>query len=411
MRMIWLCLVSFYHKNLVVPSCFGPQAVAVAALATKAPGAASGTTPSNDASCDAMVDESNAEKVCAGNNRPQRQGAQSDDSRLVEDQDEDSDTLERPIWWDFDSDELFEYFRCAEVLYGYESFKKLQIEAHVSDFDYNNDDDYEYDDEGDAKGEEQYGDDDDSIQGEVISRDRAITWVNDEQAIRQQWAVIRDKYRKEVNLVPTRMLETDTTGALDIRENETSGRRKVNAAQDKGSVLTVPVQIGDAGPEKGRGVFATQPIPKGTLLIDLDRGDVGIFKEGHSWRKFAATLPRETACNFIEWSWVQNVPPAHENDDDIRNGLTIFTAFDESNLINNAQWGDGVANVRCGSPPEHWESLRSSEQASIPDMDEPWGPCRFHYYASRDISPGDELLINYGEFEDVSQIGWVEIGL
>ena len=84
-------------------------------------------------------------------------------------------------------------------------------------------------------------------------------------------------------------------------------------------------------------------------------------------------------------------------DCDVRNGLTVFISFDESNLMNNAAW-DGVdANVRCGSPPKH--------------MGEEWGPCRFHYYAARDITAGEELLLHYADFEDVSQQGWVEIGL
>jgi SET domain-containing protein len=44
-------------------------------------------------------------------------------------------------------------------------------------------------------------------------------------------------------------------------------------------------------------------------------------------------------------------------------------------------------------------------------MGEEWGPCRFHYYAARDITAGEELLLHYADFEDVSQQGWVEIGL
>ena len=104
-----------------------------------------------------------------------------------------------------------------------------------------------------------------------------------------------------------------------------------------------------------------------------------------------------TACNFIEWSWVQTVPPAHEGDNDLRNGLTIFVAFDESNLLNSADWDGIEANVRCGTPPSEEGGER--------------GPCRFQYYAARDIDAGEELLIDYGEFEDLSQQGWTDIGL
>jgi hypothetical protein len=32
-------------------------------------------------------------------------------------------------------------------------------------------------------------------------------------------------------------------------------------------------------------------------------------------------------------------------------------------------------------------------------------------HASRDIAAGDELLINYSEFEGKSQLGWVDFGV
>jgi hypothetical protein len=37
--------------------------------------------------------------------------------------------------------------------------------------------------------------------------------------------------------------------------------------------------------------------------------------------------------------------------DDIRHGSTLFLAFGESVLINNAEWGEEIeiANIRCGT--------------------------------------------------------------
>ena len=251
------------------------------------------------------------------------------------------DDVERPILWDYTIDELFEdYFNCGEIIYGYNDEVK-----HTEN-------------------------------GDVVSEIQL-------QKLRQQWAVIREKYVKEVNLIPIQLEATNSSN---------------HGSQ---STMAVPIRVGDAGPDKGRGLFATGPISKGTLVVNLDNGSTGIFKQGHSWREFVVSLPRETACNFIEWSWVQTIPPASTNgsddDNDIRTGLTIFVAFDESNLLNSADW-DGIdANVRCGSAPMHEGEER--------------GPCRFHYYAARDIATGDELLINYGEFEDLSQQGWTDIGL
>jgi hypothetical protein len=65
--------------------------------------------------------------------------------------------------------------------------------------------------------------------------------------------------------------------------------------------------------------------------------------------------------------------------------------------MNSADWDDVEANVRCGFPPKH--------------EGDDWGPCRFHYHATRDIAAGEELLLNYGDFEEISQQGWVDIGL
>jgi len=285
-----------------------------------------------------------------------------------------------PIWWNYSIDQLFEdYFACAEITYGYGD-------------DEDDSEDVSEDDSGD----------DDYVHPNLQQHNEENTEVDDVDVvseaqlhkIRQQWSDIREKYIKEVNLVPIVHKEIIDTGNDD---GESEAELNIRQTSRGVSAIVVPIRIGDAGAKKGRGVFATEPIRKGTLVGNMDNGSTGIFKVGHSWREFAVSLPRETACNFIEWSWVQTVPPIDAMDDDIRNGLTIFIAFDESNLMNAADWDGVEANVRCGSPPKH-------------DDDE-WCPCRFHYYAVRDIAAGEELLINYGDFEDVYQQGWRDIGL
>lgn len=190
--------------------------------------------------------------------------------------------------------------------------------------------------------------------------------------LRQWWSTMNDKYRKEVNLVPL---------YPDI------------------SQIVVPVHIGDAGEKKGRAIFATEQIKEGTLVKDLLNGSTAIFKDAHTWRKFVLSLPREMACNHLEWNWVQYIQPEKEDDIDLWEGLSVFIAFDESSLLNAGDWDKwrDDSNVRCGSPPMHEGGER--------------GPCRFHYYASRDIAAGEELLIKYNDFEDESQEGWKYIGL
>ena len=306
-----------------------------------------------DEACDASAaGSSSGEKICAP--------AKDDGSHVVitgEDE-----ILERPAWWDYDIDQLFEeYFDCGGIIYGYEDFEH-NLEERAD------------------KGKR--------------TKNSGVVSEAQLQKLSHQWEILREKYVREVNLVPIfHEVEIDTaTGAVDGK-----GEFEELPRSHGVSAIVVPSQIGDAGPTKGRGVFATSPIPKGTLIVNLDNGSTGVFKVGHSWREFAVSLPREVACNFIEWSWVQTLPPPSEIDDDIRNGLSIFIAFDESSLMNNADWDGVEPNVRCGSPPKH--------------EGDDWGPCRFHYYASRDIATGEELLLHYGDFEEISQQGWVDIGL
>ncbi|KAL7522437.1 hypothetical protein ACHAWX_007106 [Stephanocyclus meneghinianus] len=197
------------------------------------------------------------------------------------------------------------------------------------------------------------------------------------------WDQIRIKYKQEVNLSPP--------GATP-------------------KVIVVPSEIGDAGPDKGRGVFVTEFVPKGTLVINTDSDAIAIFKDGHTWRKFVATLPPYTGCNVIEWSWAQEIHPIDKDDVDIRNGLSIFTAWDESNLLNNADWEDSEEepNVKCGTPPEGW--LEHDKNGVHGGEQLPWGPCRYHYYAIKDLEVGEEILMAYGEFEDFHR-NWPRLGL
>ena len=238
--------------------------------------------------------------------------------------------IERPIWWNYSIDDLFEeHFNCGDIIYGYED----------------EDDEFE---------------DDDDIDSESYTENPDVVGEEQLQKIRDQFKLMRDLYIKEVNLVP-------------IEEGKTQ--------------LVVPVRIGDAGPSKGRGVFATEPIPKDTLVLDLLNGSTGIFKTAESYRKFTVSLSEEAGCNFLEWTWVQNIPPIDEEDDDIRIGLTIYIGFDEGNLMNASDWGDGIpANVRCGSPPKSDEGGDGNQAAER-------GPCRFHYYAARDIAAGKSAFV------------------
>ncbi|KAL3790450.1 hypothetical protein ACHAWO_007140 [Cyclotella atomus] len=264
------------------------------------------------------------------------------------------------FWHSYTIDDFFQFFHCSSILPGYGAI---------------------------------YGDDDTtppppsprSIQERMLTPDQLSNTIN-------QIEKLRDKYRNEINTVP------------------------IFASREQSStVFSVPIIVGDAG-VKGRGIYAQQDITKGTLVLDVDSNNVGIFKDAMQWRQFTYTLgveDEELACNFMEWCWIQHVREDDGNDarhinedEDIRVGHTVFLAFDESGLINNAEWGDDVANIRCGSYLPSIGQDDGSESSS-----EEWGPCKYRYYASRDIKAGDEILINYSEFEDKSQTGWIDFGV
>jgi hypothetical protein len=71
--------------------------------------------------------------------------------------------------------------------------------------------------------------------------------------------------------------------------------------------------------------------------------------------------------------------------------------MDGIKILLRVEWGITTANLQCGTPPS--------------DKDRKWGLCMYYYYATRDIEAGEELLVNYSEFEEKSQVGWVEFGV
>ena len=251
-----------------------------------------------------------------------------------------------PFWHQYTIDDFFHYFNCNSFLPGY-------------------DENFQGDDEVSFLPPEPR-----SLKEMELNPQRLTTTMD-------MLEVLRQKYKEDVNTVP------------------------VADRQNAKGVFAVPVIVGDAG-EKGRGVYAKEFIPKGTLVLDIYSDNVGIFKDAMQWREFTYSLgvkDAETSCNFMEWCWVQYIEKEEGDEDDMRHGWTVFLAFDESGLVNNAEWGEETANVRCGTP------VKEDEGHDI------WSACRYSYHASKDIKAGEELLINYSEFEDASQIGWIGFGV
>ena len=94
--------------------------------------------------------------------------------------------------------------------------------------------------------------------GEILYEDTHVPVTEkDIEKVQQQFNELRDKYAKEVNLWPMQQPTPENSFSL----------------------MTVPSKIKDAG-KKGKGLFATERIKKGSLIMSLNAGNVGIFKEG-----------------------------------------------------------------------------------------------------------------------------------
>lgn len=121
---------------------------------------------------------------------------------------------------------------------------------------------------------------------------------------------------------------------------------------------------------KGRGIFASHDIRKGTLVHDGSKSDL-MFPTGMAWRRFIFSLPRNRACDQIDWTWTQR-----------HNGrFRLFSAINISILFNSG--GPNKINIQP-------ESATSSK-----------------FYATRDIKVGEELLYDYDIYETV----WHKVGL
>ncbi len=290
MKLCRFCLITIFHheKTKLLPSTLPGALLATYITFAFSAGVASTVVATTDEkSCDESTDSPNDEhgSTCSSDAKyPNKADLYSP---------HDADPSNRQIWWNYSIDDLFEkYFSCSEILYGYGD--NIKYADDQRNFDYDDDDDSSDDDDDDPDDEEDSSDihdDTETTNPSTNSETKTATttpkdssetiqyspewWEEHRKALRKEWIALRDEYRKKINLAPVE-------------------------AGEFNSVMTVPVYVGDAY-EKGRGVFAAEPIKKGTLVSNTDNDHVGFFKDGHSWRKFAVSLPREMACNFIEW--------------------------------------------------------------------------------------------------------------
>ena len=234
-------------------------------------------------------------------------------------------------------------------------------------------DDEEEEEEGDEEVEEEDGDDDDD-DTDLSNSD----WT--------QWD--RNQLYKHLQcneVFATDQAIPDESAWLLMRQiyTEVVGKEQSTLASTPDDGFDVKI-LGKQSPGKGRGLFADEFIPKGKLV--WTGRQKAWFPDAVSYRKYALALPRELACSFLMWSYIQNKLP-WDGDEEL---LMLAADLEMGALMNSGEHvspealegGWQIANVGCR--PEDAHHL-------------PHG-CRDSLFALRDIYPGEELLCNYEDF-------------
>eukprot|EP00585_Thalassiosira_rotula_P016200 CAMPEP_0196167770 /NCGR_PEP_ID=MMETSP0911-20130528/2818_1 /TAXON_ID=49265 /ORGANISM="Thalassiosira rotula, Strain GSO102" /LENGTH=135 /DNA_ID=CAMNT_0041433681 /DNA_START=8 /DNA_END=412 /DNA_ORIENTATION=+ len=111
----------------------------------------------------------------------------------------------------------------------------------------------------------------------------------------KDWELFRDAYQREV----------DDTREFDDVVPPTMGYTFGDNNYDNGGPPPFYLKREEeAIINKGPSLFASRNISKGELVHDGTRSNV-MFPDATSWRRFIFALPRNRACDMMEWSWTQ----------------------------------------------------------------------------------------------------------
>mmetsp|Transcript_22066 Transcript_22066/g.37846 ORF Transcript_22066/g.37846 Transcript_22066/m.37846 type:complete len:345 (+) Transcript_22066:229-1263(+) len=170
----------------------------------------------------------------------------------------------------------------------------------------------------------------------------------------EDWKYFRNVYKKFV----------DKTARFDDPVPPTMGYTL--------SKMLGPAPIYAAYSDKGgRGLFASRDIKKGELVLDGNQSDFS-FPDAMAWRRFIFNLPRDKACDMIDWAWTQQTE---------KGGKTkVLSAINISILLN--------------SHKTYYNVIPKSSYSQ-------------KMYATRDIKKDEELLGDYSIYRTT----WNKVGL
>lgn len=144
--------------------------------------------------------------------------------------------------------------------------------------------------------------------------------------------------------------------------------------------FVVPIEVRQTT-HKGRGVYATKPIPKGASVWDDRYHAVFDDNEEEEFKSLLQEVTWEQACDLLQWCYGYEYD-ANESKDEEDERITVGVAccLDEGSLLNHGV--KGVANV----------GYRGKDDDNM--------------VALVDIRAGEELIQDYGTFDE--SIEWFE---
>jgi hypothetical protein len=165
----------------------------------------------------------------------------------------------------------------------------------------------------------------------------------------------------------------------------------------------VPIEVKYKRPE-GRGVYAKEFIPKGTMLWESTTRNTATFHTSHEYRMFAEYLMNDPATRYLACditSWIDAQPERQPHKEE----FVICQTMDEGVLLNTVSGDAGdLINLVTENVTEETEGVLDYRANDCYGNDQ--------YVASRDIQAGEQFRIDYGSGENVDiRVWWRALGM
>lgn len=189
------------------------------------------------------------------------------------------------------------------------------------------------------------------------------------------WRFLRQAYRETVG--------EDQSSLPPSVDDEDEGE-----SSSPSSGFQVPVQVLKTE-ERGRGNYAMQAIPAGTLIWTSKY--TAQFTTAEQYRSFLQRLPPALACDVLIWAYTRWTTPSGTH-------AVACVDLDSGSFTNHADT-DEQWNMNLGKNDNDDAERKRFHNTG----------CKLGFYAIRDIAKGEELAIDY-DFSAYDP-GWADMGL